>query len=147
MTEVRRNPDNDEVYRQIRTEIHFELSLINARVNWLVTSQAFLFVPLTLGARSTGDLSSSVFYPAIPMLGVAICVLVMVSVIAAVWRGNQWRRKARQGDYDGSRNDRTFDPILPHKPLIPVLGLVGGLGVPVVLVMTWLWLLVSPPGA
>lgn len=139
-----RSPENDAVYKQIRSEIHFEISLISARVNWLLTGQAFLFVPLTLGAGGR-PLRQSVFYPAIPMLGVALCVLVLVSILAAVWRGRQWRRKARQGAYAGTRDPFGFDVVLPHTPLIPAMGLIGGLGVPVALIVVWLWLLVAPP--
>ncbi|WP_295311277.1 hypothetical protein [Roseobacter sp.] len=142
---IKRSEENDAVYRQIRNEIQFELSLINARVNWLVTSQAFLFVPLTLGARD-GGIGASVYYPVIPVLGVAICSLVLISVMAAVWRSHQWRAKACQGAYDGRSNDATFDIILPHRPLIPRMGLIGGVGVPVILVLVWFWLLIAPPG-
>ncbi len=143
---IERTEENDAIYRHIRSEIQFELSLVNARVNWLVTSQAFLFVPLTLGARD-GGIGASVYYPVIPILGVIICFLVLISVMAAVWRSRQWRRKARQGAYAGEENLETFDIVLPHRPLIPLMGLIGGVGVPVTLVGVWFWLLVAPPGA
>jgi hypothetical protein len=139
-----RSPENDAIYRQIRDEIHFEISLISARVNWLLTGQAFLFVPLTLGAGGR-PLRQSVFYPAIPILGVALCALVLVSILAAVWRGRQWRQKARQGAYAGTQAHLSFDIVLPHTPMIPVMGLIGGIGVPIALITVWLWLLVAPP--
>lgn len=142
---IERTEENDAIYRYIRSEIQFELSLVNARVNWLVTSQAFLFVPLTLGARA-GGIGASVYYPVIPVLGVIICSLVFISVLAAVWRSRQWRRKAHQGAYAGKDSFDTFDIVLPHRPLIPLMGLIGGVGVPVTLVGVWIWLLVAPPG-
>ena len=143
---VERSAENDAVYRYIRSEIQFELSLINARVNWLVTSQAFLFVPLTLGARQ-GGIGASVYYPVIPVLGVIICALVLISVIAAVWRSRQWRAKGEQGAYAGRDNTGAFDIVLPHSPMIPRMGLIGGVGVPLALVGVWVWLLIAPPGA
>lgn len=143
---IERSEENDAIYRYIRSEMQFELSLINARVNWLVTSQAFLFVPLTLGAREAG-IGASVYYPVIPILGVLICALVLISVMAAVWRSRQWRRKAQQGAYSGVDAQDSFDIILPHRPIIPRMGMIGGLGVPITLVAVWLWLLIAPPGS
>lgn len=140
-----RQPENDEIYRYIRSEIQFELSLINARVNWLIASQAFLFTPLIVGLR--GDsLADALFYPVIPILGIALCALVTVAILAAVWRSRQWRAKARQGHYAGEDAHGAFSIVLPHTPQIPLMGLVGSLGVPFVLAATWLYLLIWPPG-
>ena len=41
----------------------------------------------------------------------------------------------------------SFDIILPHRPIIPRMGMIGGLGVPITLVAVWLWLLIAPPGS
>jgi len=137
-------PSNDEVYRYIRSEIQFELSLINARVNWLIASQAFLFTPLIVGLR--GDsLADALLYPVIPLLGIALCTLVTVAILAAVWRSRQWRTKASRGDYSGHGAHGAFSIILPHTPQIPLMGLVGSIGVPLVLAATWVYLLVWPP--
>lgn len=141
---VERSADNDAVYRYIRGEIQFEISLINARVNWLVASQAFLFVPLTIGAKGA-SLSASLFFPLIPLLGVGICVLVLISIIAAVWRSQQWRAKCRQGAYSGEGENGTFSIVVPYTPAIPLMGYIGGIGVPVLLVTTWILLLLAPP--
>ena len=35
---------------------------------------------------------------------------------------------------------------MPRSRIIPVMGEVGGLGVPIVLMITWLGLLTMPPG-
>lgn len=138
------SPSNDEVYRYIRSEIQFELSLINARVNWLIASQAFLFTPLIVGLQGN-SLSDALFYPVIPVLGIALCALVTVAILAAVWRSRQWRAKAKQGDYSGLEAHRDFSIVLPHTPQIPMMGLVGSLGVPLVLATTWVYLLMWPP--
>ena len=141
---VSQTPSNDEVYRYIRSEIQFELNLINARVNWLVASQAFLFVPLTIGAKG-GALRESLFYPLIPVLGIAICLLVLTALGAAVWRSQQWRAKCRHGAYAGDDQRGVFSIVMPRTPAIPRMGLVGTLGVPVCLAATWVYLLVAPP--
>ncbi len=138
------SPENDAIYRAIRNELHFELSLLNARVNWLVASQAFLFTPLTMGIRGQ-SLRDSLFFPLIPLLGVALCVLVLLSILAAAWRSVEWRRKARHGDYDGTGAGSSFSIVVPHTPAIPLMGLIGSIGVPVVIGATWLYLLLAPP--
>ncbi len=142
---VQRSPANDEIYRYARAEMQTELALINARVNWLITSQAFLFVPLVLGAKG-GTMASSVFFPFVPHLGIALCLLVLVSVLAAVWRSLQWRAKWSQGEYAGADAHGRFSIIAPRTPLIPLMGLLGALGVPVVLTSAWIWLRLWPPG-
>ncbi|GMG85286.1 hypothetical protein LNKW23_45040 [Paralimibaculum aggregatum] len=140
---ARRSPEGDAIYIRIREEIQFELNLINARVNWLVASQAFLFVPLTIGAQGQG-LRQSLFYPLVPLLGIAICLLVLVSISAALWRSRQWRRKCH-GAYAAEAAPREFSIVQPVEPAIPFLGMVGAIGVPVVLALTWVYLLLAPP--
>lgn len=138
------SPENDAIYRTIRGELQFELSLLNARVNWLVASQAFLFTPLTMGIRGP-SMADSLFFPLVPLLGVALCLLVLLSILAAAWRSVQWRRKARQAGYDGRGEHRRFSIVVPHTPAIPLMGLVGSIGVPVVIGATWIYLLLDPP--
>ncbi|UOM32627.1 hypothetical protein [Acuticoccus sp. I52.16.1] len=138
------SPENDAIYRTIRGELQFELSLLNARVNWLVASQAFLFTPLTMGIRGP-SMRDSLFFPLIPLLGVVLCVLVLLSILAAAWRSVEWRRKSRRGAYDGIGAAGRFDIVVPHTPAIPLMGLVGSVGVPVVIGATWLYLLIAPP--
>ena len=140
----RRDAAADEIYLRIRAELQFEIGLVNARVNWLIASQAFLFVPLTMGARG-GDIGASPFHPLIPALGVVICALTLVSIMAAVWRSWQWRRKAERGAYRGDGEEYVFSIVAPRTPLIPAMGLIGALGVPAALVVTWAYLLVAPP--
>lgn len=136
--------ENDAIYRTLRGELQFELSLLNARVNWLVASQAFLFTPLTIGIRGP-SMRDSMFFPLIPLVGVALCLLVMVSIVAAAWRSVQWRRKMRQGEYHGVGEEARYSIIVPHTPVIPLLGLIGSIGVPVVIAATWIYLLIAPP--
>ena len=139
-----RTPESDQVYKQIRQEIHFELNLVNGRVNWLIASQAFLFMPLTIAARGR-PLVDSVMYPLIPVIGLVICVLVAVSISAAVWRSFEWRIKACKGAYTGVGEQRTFSVVTPKTPLIPLMGVVAAIGVPLVLAVAWSYLLILPP--
>ncbi len=139
------SPDNDAVYRYIRSEIQFEINLINARVNWLIASQAFLFVPLAAGSQGSSIATSS-FFPLIPHLGIVLCMLVLIAVGAAVWRSIQWRRKCARGAYSGVGEADRFSIVIPRTPLIPVMGLIGALGVPLVLAGAWVYVRIWPPG-
>ena len=138
-----RTAESDAIYRQLRVENQFELNLVTARVNWLIASQAFLFMPLTVGMRGE-TIGSSLMYPLIPILGVLICVLVLISTAAAMWRGTQWRLKACQGAYTGVEDKREFSIVLPRTNIIPYMGSCGALGVPVVLGAAWVYLLIWP---
>jgi hypothetical protein len=142
---IERTAENDDIYRQIRSEIHFEINTMNARVNWLIASQAFLFVPLTIGAQGS-SITQSALYPLIPYLGLLLCILVTISVVAAVWRSAQWTAKGAHGPYTGEEHG-AFSIVLPRSRLIPLMGLTGGIGVPAVLAGAWFVLLLWPPGS
>ena len=89
--------------RDIRDEVHHEHSLLSQRVLWLVTSQSFLFVPLAVGiekaSHTTADtskiskISDSLFFPLIPQLGILICIVAFIGIIAAIWRINSWKHE------------------------------------------------------
>jgi hypothetical protein len=142
---IERTAENDEIYRQIRSEIQFEINMMNARVNWLIASQAFLYVPLTIGAQGS-SITHSALFPLIPYLGLLLCVLVSIAVLAAVWRSVQWHAKCANGPYAGDEHG-VFSIVLPRSRLIPLMGLIGAVGVPAVLAGAWLFLLLWPPGA
>jgi hypothetical protein len=141
---IERTAENDDIYRQIRSEIQFEINMMNARVNWLIASQAFLFVRLTIGAQGS-SITRSALFPLIPWLGLLLCALVSIAVLAAVWRSEQWRAKCANGPYAGAEHG-VFSIVLPRSRLIPLMGLIGAIGVPAVLAGAWLVLLLWPPG-
>jgi hypothetical protein len=76
--------------------------MMNARVNWLIASQAFLFVPLAIGAQGS-SIARSPLFPLIPYLGLLLCILVSIAVLVAVWRSGQWTAKCANGPYAGRR--------------------------------------------
>lgn len=132
----------DAIYTQIRTEIRFEIELMSARVNWLITSQAFLFVPLMIGAQGR-PLSQNPLFPLIPCMGIVLCILVMVGITAAAWRCTQWRTKMRAAPHSRIEAHGTFSITAPDEPLIPVLGYIGVYGVPLALMSTWIYVLAT----
>ena len=77
----------------------------------------------------------------------AICALTLSSILAAVWRGRQWRAKAERGAYRGELEPFEFSIVPPRTPLIPAMGQIGAVGVPATLLATWAYVLFAPPGA
>ena len=75
----------------------------------------------------------------------AVCLLVTISIAAAVRRGHQWRAKLEGTAYADERTHREFSVVAPLTPLLPAMGLVGAVGIPLVLSLVWAWLLVRPP--
>ena len=138
-----RSEAGDKTYELILTGIRFELGLMNTRVNWLLTSQAFLFVPLVIGAEGR-SLGQSPLHPHIPLLGLALCVFLTVSILAAALRILQWRAKLRGTAYADERMPSEFSGVMRNTPLIPAMAAIGAFGVPLVLILTWSWILLSP---
>ncbi len=143
-----RTPENDQIYRYLRSEIHFEYSIINARVTWLVTSQAFLFLPLAigipLGPESSG-VAGSVFFPFIPYLGIAVCLLALLGIVSAVTRVHQWKGKYAATLYAGEDGHGTFAIDQPRSRVVPIVGHMASIGIPLVLTTAWIVVRIFPP--
>ncbi len=143
-----RSIDNDRIYQSIRSEIQYEQSLINARVNWLIASQAFLFLPLAMSldpGKEGAGAADSIFFPFIPYLGMILCLLTTVAVVGATWRITQWRRKCGAGAYSGEGEHATFSIVQPRTSAIPLMGHVASVGIPLVLTLAWVFVRVWPP--
>jgi hypothetical protein len=115
---------------------------MNARVNWLLTSQAFLFVPLVIGAEGR-PIGESPLHPHIPLLGLALCLLLTVSILAAALRVLQWRSKLRGTAYADEQTPHEFSGVMPDTPRIPAMAAASAFGIPLALISTWLWILLS----
>jgi hypothetical protein len=112
---IERTAENDAIYRHIRSKIQFEINMMHARVNWLIASQAFLLVPLTIGAQGS-SITQSLPFPLVPYLGLLLCVLVSIAVFAAAWRSVQWRAKGENGAYAGDGEHGAFSIVAPRSP-------------------------------
>ncbi len=142
MPGTERSEAGDKIYELILTGIRFEIELMNARVNWLLTSQAFLFVPLAIGAEGR-PIGQSPLHPHIPLLGLALCLLLTVSILAAALRILQWRSKLRGTAYADEQTPHEFSGVLPDTPRIPAMAAASAFGIPLALISTWLWILLS----
>lgn len=146
--EIRRKAESDQIYRHIRSEIQYEHSLMNARVNWLIASQAFLFVPLAIGIdprQPPRSIAHSLLFPFIPYLGLVLCLLALIGIVAAVWRVENWRRKMARGGYGGDGEHDTFSIIQSSQPAVVIMGYCSAVGIPLVLAAAWVILRFFPP--
>jgi hypothetical protein len=146
--EIRRKAESDQIYRHIRSEIQYEHSLMNARVNWLIASQAFLFVPLAIGIdprQPPRSIAHSLLFPFIPYLGLVLCLLALIGIVAAVWRVENWRRKMARGGYGGDGEHDTFSIIQSSQPGVVIMGYCSAVGIPLVLAAAWVILRFFPP--
>ncbi len=139
-----RTEAGDIIYERILIGVRFELELMNTRVNWLLNSQAFLFVPLVIGAEGR-PFTQNPLFPHLPLLGLGLCLMLTLSILAAGLRIRQWRWKLLGTAYADEQTPREFSGVMPHNPAIPILALTGAFGVPFVLIAAWSWILLSPP--
>ncbi len=139
-----RNEAGDIIYERIQTGLRFELELMNTRVNWLLNSQAFLFVPLVIGAQGR-PFTQNPLFPHLPLLGLGLCLILTLSILAAGLRMTQWRSKLLGTVYADEQTQQEYSGVMPNTPLIPIMALTGAFGVPIMLIAAWSWLLLLPP--
>lgn len=139
-----RTEAGDIIYEHIRTGIRFELELMSARVNWLLNSQAFLFVPLVIGAEGQ-PFTHNPLFPLLPLLGLGLCLMLTLSIFAAGLRILQWRSKLQGTAYADEQTPHEYSVVMPSTPIIPMMATIGAFGVPIVLIVAWSWILLSPP--
>ena len=123
--------------RDIRDEVHHEHTLLSQRVLWLVTSQSFLFVPLAVGIGASptthsdsiklAKISDSLFFPLIPQLGILICIVAFIGILAAIWRINSWKHE--QYVLQDNQNKTRW--------IVSFLGFVPALTLPLFIACAW----------
>jgi hypothetical protein len=134
-----------EYYSFVRERIEHEDNLIVQRLSWLVASQSFLFTAyaiVTNGLATQPQVTSPHFmnqlqllFQLIPVVGTLTCVLIYVSILAAVAS----MRKLRNSYH--SRFDKEDGELPPIQTLAPIR--LFGYSAPVLLplVFTTIWLI------
>jgi hypothetical protein len=129
-----------EFYDRCVSELRQEDELVNRRMTWLLVSQGVLFGAATGGGLKPDQLDQG-YFSAIMIFGVALCVLVIVSLRGAVRAFDHALKSLHdefgQSKYSGlafqrlpqvSRNDK-------HPSLR--MGLVSTYGLPILLLLAW----------
>lgn len=132
-----------EVYRVLRGEIEHEDQLINHRLSWLVSSQAFMLTAfaITLNApvlfvNPVYARLNGILYTLLPWTGMVSALLLYPSILGAIIALRRLRRHAE------GRIPDCLPPI--HGSFLTVaLGHCGPLLIPWVFIITWL-IMLSP---
>jgi len=134
-----------DYYNVVRSRIEHEDNLVVQRLSWLVASQSFLFTAyaiVTNGLASQPPPPSCVrfasqlqlLYQLIPVVGTLTCVLIYVSILAAVASMRRLRNSyhSRFGD-----DEKGLPPIMSRSP-IRLFGHSAAVLLPLVFITIWL---------
>lgn len=73
-------------HQELRNELAYEATMIVQRTAWFVAAHAFLFTAIGVTIDKSRDgftLRSSLLWPHIPLVGMALCVVLFGSIVAA----------------------------------------------------------------
>lgn len=137
-------PDHGwEFYRVLRTAIEHEDQLINHRLSWLVSSQAFMLTAFAISLNAPVLFVSPVYaklnrllYALLPYTGMVSAILIYPTIIGAMLALRRLRRHAVGKVPPGL-------PPIHGAPMTIALGHCGPLLIPWVFIITWL-ILLSP---
>jgi len=129
-------------YKAVRDEIAHEDNLAGTRLNWFMTSQAFLLSALAI-AHSGKDQAAAnprndFYFPLIPLLAIACCILILLGIIGGAVVIRRWRR--------------VLEDMIRREPSLPGIGQDGWimrfgwsapLVLPIVFIVAWSYLLVE----
>ena len=129
-------------YKAIRDEIAHEDNLAGMRLNWFIASQAFLLSALAIAHTSKDQLPPSprndFYFPLVPLLAIACCILILLGIIGGGLAIRRWRR--------------LLDQMIRQDPSLPAIGRDGWimrfgwsapLLLPVIFLVAWVYVLVA----
>ena len=127
-------------YGRYTTQMDKEDSLIDNRINWLLASQTFLFAAVGVGKGIAGQAIGQTITLVVPILGLALSLLIWVSVIGAIRSFCRYRYLLNEVCPKECDPNHQY-PQLHRDNFNIVLGLITPIGVPLVLSGGWIWLL------
>lgn len=141
MSSDHKPPANLEMYRILRGEIEHEDQLINHRLSWLVSSQAFMLTAFAITLNAPVLFVNPIYaklnrilYLLLPFTGMVSALLIYPSILGAIIALQRLQRHSR------GRTPTDLPPI-HGSPLTIILGHCGPLLIPWVFIVTWLVLL------
>jgi uncharacterized membrane protein YidH (DUF202 family) len=128
-------------YKAVRDEIAHEDNLAGTRLNWFIASQAFLLSAMAIAHTTkdpaTPNLHNDFYFPLVPLLAIASCILILLGIIGGAVAIRRWRRVLNQM----IRQDPSL-PAIGHDGWIMRFGWCAPLLLPVVFLLAWSYLLV-----
>ena len=122
--------DDKEQLEWTRQKLEHENDLVNHRLSWLASSQAFLAAAYVIRFSSDSDTPEGL-ERGIPVLGIVSTIVVFSSIVAAVWA---FRVEQRHWTHEIEERRRL---LLTGTRLTQRLGFVAPIGLPVVVIAGW----------
>jgi len=136
------SPVDFAAYKAVRDEIAHEDNLAGTRLSWFLASQAFLLSALAIANKGAGpaypSMKNDFFFPIIPLLAIASCILILLGIIAGGVVLRRWRRVL----HAMIKKDPTL-PAIGRDGLIMQFGWIAPLGLPIVFGLAWIYLLIA----
>ncbi len=135
--------DAHEILESIRRRVEHEDNLVNQRLSWILTSQAFLLTgyaillnaPLDLRAKNYAR-QHELLMKLIPSTGIATVLLIWLAIFGALIAMRDLRAYAvAHPGYDASH--------VQGRRLTRLLGMAAPLLIPLVFLVTWLVIILS----
>ena len=135
------------IFNAIDSQIRHENDLTGQRTTWLVISQSFLFGSFVAVAGMLGGVSptasmTKLLFVVVPLVGVVLPILVLLSLCAAIYAIWQWR-----AEYDRIREmpeaKQLGWPHLKHQTPVMVLGQGLPIATCVVFLLAWIVILIK----
>ena len=87
--------NQEKLFELLRAELTYEANLIAHRTSWFVASQAFFFTSVAAALDRTPGvpftLKNSLLFPLIPQVALIVCLVILASVLAAIFSADQVR--------------------------------------------------------
>jgi hypothetical protein len=136
------SPVDFAAYKAVRDEIAHEDNLTGTRLSWFLASQAFLLSALAIAYKGYhSDLpnpKNDFFFPLLPIIAIASCILILLGIIAGGVVLRRWRRVLQEM----LRKDPTL-PAIGRDGWIMNFGWIAPLGLPIVFALAWSYLLIA----
>jgi len=135
---------NHQTIEFIRNEIALEFSLLNGRISWFASCQAFLIASFTLSLGNAAVHHAGwLTHYVLPILGLLLCATVVPGIIGAVkaidlWLGRQHQflqNPAVRAEMKAVFIDRFFE--LPGKDIVHKRSLWFAISLPAVIATFW----------
>jgi len=129
-------------YKAVRDEIAHEDNLTGARLSWFLAAQAFLLSALAIAHTSRDTTPPSIrndfFFPLVPLLAIASCILILLGIIGGAVAIRRWRRLLNQM----IRQDPSL-PAIGRDGWIMRFGWSAPLLLPVIFLIAWSYVLIA----
>jgi len=132
-------------YKAVRDEIAHEDNLAGTRLNWFIASQAFLLSALAIAHTNKDQMPPNArndfYFPVVPLLAIACCILILLGVIGGALAIRRWRHILEEM----VRRDPTL-PTIGQDGWIMRFGWSAPLLLPILFFAAWCYVLAAGTG-